>query len=34
MSIIIEQSDEWDEFLIDYRNGNVRRCPDGTLAPY
>lgn len=33
MSIVIEQS-EWDEFMIEYGNGNIRRTPDGTRCPY
>ena len=31
----IESDDElWEELLVEFGNGNIRRCPDGTRAPY
>ena len=31
---ITSDDDVWEELLIQFGSGNVRRCPDGTRAPY
>lgn len=29
-----DEDDFWNEFLIEYGSGNVRRSPDGKRMPY